>query len=116
MIDKYVTNDNNIRFRQCCASCEHKTQGLGYCKLKAHAVARCDFCQDWSLRRGFWEAGRLKGKVKRKTYLHYVLKAMEEWLRRKEMAIRDGCIEIPSRPKPEHLRRSFTRANGSVYY
>ena len=63
-----VRNEQGIKVRKCCASCQHKcikTDGVRLCAAKMEQVKSNDRCKQWQMSEGLMNAG-LSGGVVRK--------------------------------------------------
>ena len=98
----FAVNQYGIKIRKCCASCKNKQydKGLRLC-LKGEGHVHSDWvCEDWEMSANYEKAGNGHGKVKKRSYLAYIIDRREE----------DERISL------QGLRMEYEKNNGSIYY
>ena len=108
-----MRNQYGIEVKECCASCRHKdlTRLLlaRYCTQHQKKVKPRECCEQWEMSEQMQAAGLSGGKVKKKTYLKYVLQVRED-----ESLADQLKVQIPHKSLTE-IRRDFETKNGSIY-
>lgn len=62
---EFVTNNNGIRFKVCCASCENRVVDMtGKCKLAKAKPKPDKQCAAYRFRAALMDAGKEKGRIK----------------------------------------------------
>jgi hypothetical protein len=75
-MEKYIINENRLRIKACCASCEHKSYdrgGMRICRLGNGSITKPDFyCTDYSMPRKVMKCGASTGRVKKPSYIAFL--------------------------------------------
>lgn len=106
-------NQHGIEVKKCCASCKHKDLTrlvlARYCSQHHEKVKPRECCEQWEISEQMQAAGSAGGKVKKKSYLKYVLEVRED----ESLADQLG-IKFPHK-SIEQIRRDYEEKNGSIY-
>ena len=71
-----VRNEQGVKVRKCCASCQHKcikTDGVRLCAAKMEQVESNDRCTEWQMSEGLMNAGLSGGVVRKLEFTKVVL-------------------------------------------
>lgn len=72
-----IKNKYQIDIVQCCASCAHNigmdTEKTRICDAGEGIVKPSSYCKGWAMRKGLDKAGKAGGRVKKLSYLTFVL-------------------------------------------
>lgn len=106
-----VTNNNGIRFKVCCASCENRVLYVtcGRCGLmKAKPKRKPDNqCTAYQFRQSLMDAGKEKGRIKNPDYFRFLL----EWRDRETMQ----RVPVQNRASLLEIRSEYEKMYGSIY-
>lgn len=108
-----MRNQHGIEVKECCASCKHKdlTRLISsrFCLEHLKKVKPKEWCEQWAMSEQLEAAGSAGGKVKKRSYLKYVLEV------RADESLADQLkIQFPHK-SIEQIRRDFEEKNGSIY-
>ena len=81
-----ITNNNGIRFKICCASCENRVLDVSgsYCGIGRAKKKQNVACNSYKFRQSLMDAGKKKGRIKKSDYFRFY----SEWRQReKEMHV-----------------------------
>ena len=113
---KSVRNPLGIEVNVCCGSCAFKNiEGYNpkrLCEKKEIEVDTFDCCDDWQMSKHLQHVGEELGRVKRRLYLMYVLRAR---LMEKE-AVAEGTMKIAGQASVDELREKFETDYGISPY
>ena len=108
-----MRNQHGIEVKECCASCRHKdlTRLISsrFCLQHQKKVKPRECCEQWEMSEQMQAAGLSGGKVKKKTYLKFVLQVRED-----ESLADQLKVQIPHKTLVQ-IRRDFEEKNGSIY-
>ena len=108
-----MRNSHGIEVKECCASCKYKdlTRLISsrFCLMHNRSVKPRGWCEEWEMSEQMQAAGLSGGKVKKKTYLKYVLQVRED-----ESLADQLKVQIPHKSLTE-IRRDFETKNGSIF-
>ena len=108
-----MRNSHGIEVKECCASCKFKdlTRLISsrFCLQHHKSVKPRECCEQWEMSEQMQAAGLSGGKVKKKTYLKYVLQVRED-----ESLADQLKIQFPHKSL-EQIRKDFEEKNGSIY-
>lgn len=71
-----VRNEQGIKVKKCCASCQHKcikTDGVRFCAAKMVQVETNYRCKEWQMSEGLMNAGLSGGVVRKLEFTKVVL-------------------------------------------
>ena len=102
---EFVTNNNGIRFKVCCASCENRVVDTTDCKCKlAKAKPKPDKqCAAYRFRAALMDAGKEKGRIKKADYLRF----LTECVKANNGELLPGGLT--------QTRRDYEKMYGSIY-
>lgn len=105
---EFVTNNNGIRFKVCCASCENRVLEVtgsrrGLMKPKHKTDNQCTAYQ---FRTSLMDAGKEKGRIKKPDYFRFLL----EWRDREKAS--NG--KVPPAGLTQ-IRSEYEKMYGSIY-
>ena len=109
-----MKNRNRIEIKECCASCQHKEilpDGTRVCKLMEMIMESGFRCNQWGLEEHLQHAGEGWGRVKKKTYLAFVLSIREE----ENQMIDEGLLLESERTSTMKLRLEYRKNYGSEH-
>lgn len=107
-------NGFGVKVAKYCASCMCKSvenDGTRVCQLMQLKVMQGFGCSKWQMDHSCDKAGLGLGKVKKKSYLMFVLAVRSE----ENDAIQNGIITEQGRRTLEQLREEYTKKHGSIY-
>lgn len=103
----FTRNKFGINVVKCCGSCAFKyIEGYNpkrLCEKNETEVDTFDCCDDWQMSEHLQHVGEELGRVKRRLYLMYVLRAR---LMEKE-AVAEGTMKITGQASVDELRENF---------
>ena len=106
-------NSYGILINRCCASCKFKDltrlMTARFCLKHQKGVKPRSHCKQWEMSEQMEAAGSSGGKVKKKSYLKYVLDVRED----ESLADQLG-IKFPHKSIGQ-IRKDFEEKNGSIY-
>lgn len=104
-----ITNNNGIRYKVCCASCENRVLQVdgSYCGSGKSKPKFNQPCKSYKFRPSMTDTGKEKGRIKKPDYFRF----LNEWKDRetiegKPISERAGLTEI---------RASYEKLYGSIY-
>ena len=110
MMQKFVFNKNNMRFKVCCASCENRileTDGSRCGLAGAKPNHKPDEqCTAYQFRTSLMDAGKEKGRIKKPDYFRFLL----EWRDREKAS--NG--KVPPAGLTQ-IRSEYEKMYGSIY-
>ena len=106
-------NIHGIEIKMCCASCRFKDltrlMTARFCTEHNKRVKPRECCYEWALSDQLEAAGSAGGKVKRKTYLRYVLQVRADESLADQLGIRTPHKTI------DQIRQEFEKNHGSIF-
>ena len=109
-----VKNPCGIEIRKSCSTCMHRCEddeGCQMCKLSGANVTGADLCSAWKMAEGYQQAGRKRGKIKKKEYLMFVQMQREQ----EDKAIKQGILFEEDCMTSEELRAMYEKEFGNIY-
>lgn len=109
-----VKNPCGIEIRKSCSTCMHRCEddeGCQMCKLSGANVTGADLCSAWKMAEGYQQAGRKRGKIKKKEYLMFVQMQREQ----EDKAIEQGILFEEDCKTSEELRTLYEEEFGNIY-
>lgn len=100
-----------VKIVRCCASCKHKQLDGGtsrICMIGEGVVNSSCVCDDWEMSKDLIKAGLGSGRVKKKSYLMYVLKRYEEVAK---ITDKNKKVDVHI----NDLRKEYNKKFGSIY-
>ena len=109
-----VKNPCGIEIRKSCTTCMHRCEDdeeCQMCKLTGVSVDGIDLCSGWKMAEGYQQAGRKRGKIKKKEYLMFVQMQREQ----EHKAIKQGILKEEECKTSEELRAMYEEEFGNIY-
>ena len=105
---------NQCTIRKSCTTCMHRFEDdeeCQMCKLTGVSVDGIDLCSGWKMAEGYQQAGRKRGKIKKKEYLMFVQMQREQ----EHKAIKQGILKEEECKTSEELRAMYEEEFGNIY-
>ena len=104
-----ITNNNGIRYKVCCASCENRVLEVdgSYCGSGKSKPKFNQPCKSYKFRPSLTDTGKEKGRIKKPDYFRF----LTEWRDRETMK----CTPISERVGLMEIRASYEKLYGSIY-
>ena len=102
---EFVTNNNGIRFKVCCASCENRVLEVtgSRCGLVRAKPKPGKQCTAYQFRTSLMDAGKEKGRIKKADYLRFLTECVKA---NNGELLPGGLLQT---------RRDYEKMYGSIY-
>ena len=102
---EFITNNNGIRFKVCCASCENRVLEVtgSRCGLVRAKPKPTKQCKAYRFRQSLKDAGKEKGRIKKADYLRFLTECVKA---NNGELLPGGLLQT---------RREYEKMYGSIY-
>ena len=104
-----ITNNNGIRFKICCASCENRILDINgsYCGIGRAKKKQDVACDSYKFRQALMDAGKEKGAIKKPDYLRFYTDWRQREKERHVPKDKEASINL--------IRSEYEKLHGSIY-